>query len=211
MIAEFAVQEEFWSVLPREFPTVDGATAESWFAELLALYTGVYGDAPEGVTEELLRIVEDARAQILPDDVATLLFRPLAVPVTSIAHIQLFDVGDDDVSALLERALLPTIDFAMAPVVVDFPTEALGRGTKAAFLAVVGEDASNPRAGLSYGFALGGHVVRVFTEPMAPAVLGYLEDPLDQIVLRIRLVDGDLPGLEQLGRLAGEHGESSPL
>lgn len=201
MIVEFAVQDEWWSVLPPEFPTVDGMSEAQWFADFVETYKNVFGE-PDGVVRaELARIVADARDRIQSDDVATILFRPMTAPVNSVAHIQLFEVGDADVSVQIERALIPDVDFALAPVVGAFDTEGLGSGTKAAFLAEKRPGDRTPLGGLTYAFARDRHVVRVYTEPANPSVLGLMEGPLDEVVRRITLVDGELDGFEQLGRL----------
>lgn len=206
MIVEFAVQDEWWSVLPPEFPTTDGMSEEQWFGDFLTIYANAFGEPDGEVRAELARIVADARDRIQPDDAATILFRPLMAPVNSVAHIQLFEVGDADVSVQIEHALIPEVDLALAPIVGSFESDGLGLGTKAAFLAEKRPGDATPLGGLTYAFARDGHVVRVYTEPVNPSILGLMEDPLDEIVRRITLVEGTFDGFEQLGRLPQEDG-----
>jgi len=188
---EFEARNDVWSILPRTFPTEAGLNADGWFDQFCTLYvTSEVGLSIEQVGV-LRDVVTEARAQIAPNDVATLLFRPSEYPVTSVVHVQLFDAEGEDASAVVQNAMLPEVPLAVPPIVEPFEAAGLGPGHKGAF--IVGESFADgsPAGGLSYAFATRGHVVNVFTSPTSPTTVGLMEDFLDDLVSAIRLVPGE--------------------
>ena len=191
MIIEMQLPQANWSGLPHGFPTPSGQSAGEWFDE----FAGVYATAAGGLGPEqvggLRDMVGEARAQISDRDVATLLFRPLDLPVHAVVHVQLY-AAESDAAESISHALLPDVPMALPPRIerADHPT--FGTGRKGMFLAgeLIGDRAVS---GVAYAFATDGLIVHVFTGPVAPPVLGLLEGSLDEVVSSMRLVPEDAP------------------
>lgn len=188
MIIEMQLPQATWSGLPAQFPTDPGQSPDEWFDELLGAYAAAHGELTADQVGGLRDMVGEARAQISDRDVATLLFRPLTVPVSAVVHVQLAAVEPGTADAIA-HALLPDVPMALPPRIDAVEHETFGAGRKGTFLA--GELMGGDRAvgGVSYAFAADGIVVHVFTGPLPPAALGLLEAPLDEVVASMRLVN----------------------
>ncbi|MBT2498643.1 hypothetical protein J7E25_06005 [Agromyces sp. ISL-38] len=179
------------SILPRTFPTPDGASEAEWFEAIGSQYAESQGELDDIRRESLRRILERKRRDVLPADEATILFRPTILPVFVTIHVQAFERTGAEVEALVERVGMPETTMALRPRVDRFPSELLGEGRKAAFVAAVAAD--DTMAGFSYLFADARRVVSVFTAPATPTALGILEPILDDIVRTIRFAPADAP------------------
>jgi hypothetical protein len=187
MMIEMELPQATWSGLPRRFPTDSGQSADDWFEELSRAYSaGRRGLTPEQVGG-LRDMVGEARAQISDRDVATLLFRPIGLPVTAVVHVQLA-AAEPDTDDAIAHGLLPEVPMALPPRIDSIEHDAFGVGRKGTFLS---GELLDDRAvgGTSYAFSADGIVVHVFTGPVPPSVLGLLEAPLDEVVASMRFLD----------------------
>ncbi len=186
MMIEMQLPPAMWSGLPRRFPTESGQTADEWFEELSRAYAAERGDLTPEQVGGLRDMAGEARAQISERDVATLLFRPIGVPVTAVVHVQLA-AAEPDAEAAIAHALLPDVPMALPPRIDSLEHPAFGTGRKGTFLAGELRD-DRAVGGTSYAFSADGIVVHVFTGPVAPSVLGLMEAPLDDVVTSMRFV-----------------------
>jgi hypothetical protein len=199
MSIDFRVPHSAFVALPRTFPTPEGQTEEQWLEEFLQPYVEVYGEMDIEARAALGAQVDQARSQMLPDDGATLLYRPLNVPAFSLLHLQLFDARGRDLDEAVTEGLLPTQLLALPPVVEPWPQDDLGQGVKAAYLLSDPAPDGTRRGGLSYLFVVGDEVVRIFTQPAPPIVVSMMEEPVDWIVASLRVGDAEVQGLTRLG------------
>lgn len=194
MIVEYAIRSDSWAVLPSSFPTPDGLTEAEWLAEFRASYAEVFGEQDADVVAALDQLATRARAQIGPEDAATLLFRPFLLPVNAVVHVRLLTVNEADAAGLVASAMLPDILLSLPPIIEPFVSPALGTGTKGAYLSAEGFSDGHPAGGVSFAFASGGYVVNLITDPTLPATLGLMEEQLDELATSLRLVDGEQSG-----------------
>jgi hypothetical protein len=187
MIIEMQLPHGAWSGLPRQFPTATGQSADEWFEELARAYSTDRGGLTADQVGGLRDMVGEARAQISDRDVATLLFRPVGAPVTAVVHVQLAAAEADSRDAIT-HALLPDVPMALPPKIEPIEHATFGTGHKGTFLSGELHD-DRAVGGTSYAFAADGIVVHVFTGPLPPFVLGLIEDPLDEVVASMRLLD----------------------
>lgn len=194
VILELFTPDATWSSLPRQLPTAEGLTDAEWFAGIVEQYAGPRPALDADQVGALRTMLDQAREQILPGDLATLVYRPADVPVTAIVHVQVLPSESEDPRALV-WALMPMIDMALRPVVDDFETPTLGIGRKGAFISADRFADDVTAGGLSYAFPTEHGIVHVFTNPSTPTVIGLLEAQLDEIVrtISLRVDDGADP------------------
>jgi hypothetical protein len=187
MMIEMELPQAAWSGLPRQFPTDSGQSADDWFEELSRAYSAGRGGLTPEQVGGLRDMVGEARAQISDRDVATLLFRPIGLPVTAVVHVQLA-AAEPDTEDAIAHALLPEVPMALPPRIDSIEHAAFGTGRKGTFLS---GELLDDRAvgGTSYAFSADGIVVHVFTGPVPPSVLGLMEAPLDEVVASMRFLD----------------------
>ncbi|WP_353807403.1 hypothetical protein [Agromyces sp. SYSU T00194] len=191
MRLDLQVPDVSWSLVPRD------ASPEQWdafSAELATGYAAVReGDGLTGDQRMALGVMlDDVRAQVAPDDVVTLLFRPYLVPVTAVVHVRVAEIAaGDDVDSALRTALTPDLPLAIPPVVEDMIAPALGAGRRSSFVMGASDAAGRTVGGISYAIAADGFVVHVLTSPTPPTVIGLLEEQLEQIVQTLRIVPVD--------------------
>jgi len=198
MIVEFGFPTDVWEIIPRSFPTVDGTSEEAWRERLIAAYVASVGEQ-DGQTREIVSaLAAKIRKQISPLDVATVLFRPVSLPITAVVHIQLFDGDGFDTREAIATAMVPDIPFALPPAVQPFSSESLGEGKKAAFIGAETFPDGTSAGGLSYAFSSAGQVVTIQSSPARLDVVGILEQHLDALVLTVKLAEGVVSGVEQV-------------
>lgn len=195
MKLDFEIQTGYWIVIPRSFPTPDGLAEQEWFEIFLEPYIDQYGPMDEALQATFSGVVAESQRNILPEDVATILYRPLNLPVFGLLHLQLFEGVEGDVDEIARRGLLPDSLFALPPVIEPYETEKLGTGTKAAFLLSEQNADGSRSGGLSYVFGSNGTLVRAFTHPATSSVVGLMEDLVDWIVNTIEVTEGDVAGV----------------
>jgi len=198
VIVEYGFPSDVWEIIPKSFPTLDGLTEAAWIERLVSAYVVTVGEAG-GQTRELVpALARGVRQQVLPDDVATVLFRPTSLPVTAVVHVQLFDAQGADTSAYIATGMIPDEPMAIPPVITPMATEHLGEGSKAAFIGVEPFPDGTAKGGISYVFATSGHLVNIQTSQARLDVIGILEAYLDEFVQTVRLVPGEIDGVEQI-------------
>ena len=173
-----------WFPVSEQFPSVEWPDEASWTDALVAEFEADLGALDYDARAAVREFAVLARAQRTPLATECLLFCPRSVPALGVVSIF---IGDHDgapldlehESAADERSLLP-------PTVIDFSSEHLGLGRRAAI--VLPSSEPGIAAGrLNYVFDAGGVAVAVNGTTDSARDAGFMAPFLDELVRSIRV------------------------
>ena len=173
-----------WVPAPAAFPWGPWADEAAWTEALVEAYERDLGDLTADARSAIREFAGLARAQRTELATECLLFCPRGVPALGVANIF---VGEHDTEVVDleheaghdERAQLP-------PTIIDFPTEHLGLGRRAAIV-LPSSDPEIAAGRLNYVFDTAGVAVAVSGTADSARDAGFMAPFLDELVRGIRL------------------------
>jgi hypothetical protein len=173
-----------WYPAPAQFPAAEWADEASWTEALVEEFERDLGTLDDDARAAVREFATMARAQRTPLATECLLFCPRSVPALGVVSIFIGEHGAEPLdleheTAADERALLP-------PTVIEFPSEHLGLGRRAAV--VLPSSEPGIAAGrLNYVFDAGGVAVAVNGTTDSARDAGFMAPFLDELVRGIRV------------------------
>jgi len=173
-----------WFPVPERFPAGGWADEQAWADGLVAEFEHDLGPLTGDARAAVREFAAMARTQRTPLATECLLFCPRTVPALGVVSIFIGEHDGEPLdleheSADDERALLP-------PTVIEFPTEHLGTGRRAAVV-LPSSDPSIAGGRLNYVFEADGVAVAVNGTADSARDAGFMAPFLDELVRGIRV------------------------
>ncbi|MFD4421789.1 hypothetical protein ACFWN7_09825 [Agromyces sp. NPDC058484] len=181
---EITYDEGVWYPAPEQFPSAAWPDEASWAAALVDAFEADLGALSEDARAAVREFAVMARLGRTPLATECLLFCPRGIPALGVAHVFIGEHGGgpldlDHETAGDERALLP-------PAVIDFPSEHLGLGRRAAIV-LPSSDPGIAAGRLNYVFDVDGLAVAVSGTADSARDAGFMAPFLDELVRGIRI------------------------
>ena len=173
-----------WFPVPEVFPSGPWPDEEAWADSLVDEFDVDLGPLTADARAAVREFAVMARAQRTPLATECLLFCPRTMPALGVVQVFIGEHGEERVdleheTADDERAVLP-------PTVIDFPSEHLGTGRRAAIL-LPSSDAGIAAGRLNYVFDVDGVVVAINGTTDSARDAGFMAPFLDELVRGIRV------------------------
>ena len=173
-----------WFPVPEVFPSGPWPDEEAWADSLVDEFDADLGPLTADARAAVREFALMARAQRTSLATECLLFCPRTMPALGVVQVFIGEHGEERVdleheTADDERAVLP-------PTVIEFPSEHLGTGRRAAIL-LPSSDAGIAAGRLNYVFDVDGVVVAINGTTDSARDAGFMAPFLDELVRGIRV------------------------
>lgn len=174
-----------WYPVPAQFPAYEWADEDAWLGGLVAEFEADLGSLNADATAAVHEFARDARSARVPGTSESFLFCPRSVPVLGVASVYIGE-WDDPNGLDLEHEASADDRAQLPPTSIDFPSEHLGTGRRAAVV-IGARDGVSAAGRYNYAFETEGGVVTVSGTADGLQEAAMMEPFLDDLVRGIRL------------------------